>query len=154
VTLRDAGGYIAALPKAKQERQEWHAATEALIMAAEDRGPLMHAHTGMLRALNLARSLRFLGAVVIHFSAVLDALVKVSLRILAGSLCAPRGGISDDARGKCLDGQRFALFGEFDCDGRGTVRHRPSGDEEQCCRYELRSDHRVFPSLQTDIRIA
>jgi hypothetical protein len=30
----------------------WQAATEALIMAAEDRGPLMHARIGMLRALN------------------------------------------------------------------------------------------------------
>jgi hypothetical protein len=28
------------------------AATEALIMAAEDRGPLMHAGVGRLRALN------------------------------------------------------------------------------------------------------
>jgi hypothetical protein len=28
------------------------AATEALIMAAEDRGPLMHARIGVLRALN------------------------------------------------------------------------------------------------------
>jgi hypothetical protein len=37
---------------AKQERPEWQAAAEALIMAAEDRGPLMHAHIGMLRALN------------------------------------------------------------------------------------------------------
>ena len=52
VTLRDAGGYIAVLPKSKQESPEWQAATEALIMAAEDRGPLMHAHIGMLRALN------------------------------------------------------------------------------------------------------
>jgi hypothetical protein len=52
VTLRDAGGYIAALPRAKQESPEWQAATEAVIMAAEDRGPLMHAHVGMLRALN------------------------------------------------------------------------------------------------------
>jgi hypothetical protein len=52
VTLRDAGGYIAALPRAKQESPEWQAATEALIMAAEDRGRLMHAHIGMLRALN------------------------------------------------------------------------------------------------------
>jgi hypothetical protein len=51
VTLRDAGGYIAALPRAKQESPEWQAATEALIMAAEDRGPLMHARIGMLRAL-------------------------------------------------------------------------------------------------------
>jgi hypothetical protein len=52
VTLRDAGSYIAALPKAKQESPEWQAAAEALMMAAEDRGPLMHAHIGMLRALN------------------------------------------------------------------------------------------------------
>jgi hypothetical protein len=52
LTLRDAGGYIAALPRAKQEAQEWQAAAEALIMAAEDRGPMMHAHIGMLRALN------------------------------------------------------------------------------------------------------
>jgi hypothetical protein len=31
---------------------EWQAAIEALIMAAEGRGPLMHARVGMLRALN------------------------------------------------------------------------------------------------------
>jgi hypothetical protein len=29
---------------------EWQAAGEAVIMAAEDRGPLMHAHVGMMRA--------------------------------------------------------------------------------------------------------
>ena len=52
VTLRDAGSYIAALPRAKQESPEWQIAAEALIMAAEDRGPLMHAHVGMMRALN------------------------------------------------------------------------------------------------------
>jgi hypothetical protein len=52
MTLRDAGGYVAALPKVEQESPEWQAATEALIRAAEDRGPLMHAHIGMLRALN------------------------------------------------------------------------------------------------------
>jgi hypothetical protein len=28
----------------------WQAAIEALIMAAEDRGPLLHARVGMLRA--------------------------------------------------------------------------------------------------------
>jgi hypothetical protein len=33
-------------------RPRWQAATEALIMAAEDRGPLLHARVGMLRALN------------------------------------------------------------------------------------------------------
>ena len=32
-----------------------HAATAALIMAAERRGPLMHAHIGMLRALNFGK---------------------------------------------------------------------------------------------------
>jgi hypothetical protein len=52
VTLKDAADYIMKLPKAEQKLQEWQAATEALIMAAEDRGPLMHAHIGMLRALN------------------------------------------------------------------------------------------------------
>ena len=31
---------------------EWQAAAEALLMAAEDRGPLLHARVGMLRALN------------------------------------------------------------------------------------------------------
>jgi hypothetical protein len=40
------------LPKAKQDTREWQAATEALIMAAENRGPLMHARVGVLRALN------------------------------------------------------------------------------------------------------
>ena len=52
VTLRDAGEYIAALPATEQNLPEWQAATEALIMAAEDRGPLLHARVGMLRALN------------------------------------------------------------------------------------------------------
>jgi hypothetical protein len=40
------------LPKAEQRLEESQAATEALIMAAEDRGPLMHARIGVLRALN------------------------------------------------------------------------------------------------------
>jgi hypothetical protein len=31
---------------------KWQAAIEALLMAAEDRGPLMHARIGMMRALN------------------------------------------------------------------------------------------------------
>jgi hypothetical protein len=34
---------------------EWRAATEALIMAVEDRGPLMHAHVGMMLALHGAK---------------------------------------------------------------------------------------------------
>jgi hypothetical protein len=52
LTLRDAAAYIMKLPKAEQHLVEWQAATEALMMAAEDRGPLMHARIGVLRALN------------------------------------------------------------------------------------------------------
>jgi hypothetical protein len=52
VTLQDAGKYITKLPKVEQQLDEWQAATEALIMAAENRGPLLHARVGMLRALN------------------------------------------------------------------------------------------------------
>ena len=52
VTLEDAANYIQRLPKAEQDLEEWQVAVEALIMAAEDRGPLMHARIGVLRALN------------------------------------------------------------------------------------------------------
>jgi hypothetical protein len=40
------------LPTSEQNLEVWQAATEALIMAAEGRGPLMHARVGVLRALN------------------------------------------------------------------------------------------------------
>jgi hypothetical protein len=40
------------LPKAEQNLEAWQTAVEALIMAAEDRGPLTHARIGVLRALN------------------------------------------------------------------------------------------------------
>ena len=40
------------LPKAEQNLEAWQTAVETLIMAAENRGPLMHARIGMLRALN------------------------------------------------------------------------------------------------------
>ena len=52
MTLQDAANYIMKLPKAEQKLEVWQTATEALIMAAEGRGPLMHARIGMLRALN------------------------------------------------------------------------------------------------------
>jgi hypothetical protein len=52
VTFEDAAGYIMKLPKAERDRPEWQAAGEALIMAAEGRGPLLHARVGVLRALN------------------------------------------------------------------------------------------------------
>ena len=44
--------YIMKLPKAEQDLEAWQTAVEAMIMAAEDRGPLMHARIGVLRALN------------------------------------------------------------------------------------------------------
>lgn len=50
-TLRDAANYIMKLPKAEQAKKHWQTAAEAVLMAAEDRGPMMHAHIGMLQAL-------------------------------------------------------------------------------------------------------
>jgi hypothetical protein len=52
VTLADAPSYILKLKKAEQNSTEWQAAIEALLMAAEGRGPMMHARTGVLKALN------------------------------------------------------------------------------------------------------
>lgn len=51
-TLRDAAKYIERLPKPEQELPHWQAAVEALILAAEDCGPMLHARVGMLRALS------------------------------------------------------------------------------------------------------
>jgi hypothetical protein len=45
-TLRDAGEYIAALPKKE------HAARQALILEAESGGPRMLARIGVVQALN------------------------------------------------------------------------------------------------------
>jgi hypothetical protein len=50
-TLRDAANHIQKLPKAAQQLPHWQTAVEALIMAAEGRGPLLHARVGMLRAM-------------------------------------------------------------------------------------------------------
>jgi len=55
VTLKDAAAYILKLPKSKRQSPEWQAAGEAVIMAAEGRGPLMHAHVGMMLALHGAK---------------------------------------------------------------------------------------------------
>jgi hypothetical protein len=52
LTLRDAANHITSLPKAEQRQEHWQTAVEALIMAAEDRGPMMHSRIGVLRALN------------------------------------------------------------------------------------------------------
>lgn len=52
VTLRDAGMLIQKLPKAKADEPAWQAAIEALMLAAEERGPLMHAEIGLRKALH------------------------------------------------------------------------------------------------------
>jgi hypothetical protein len=52
ITLKDAADYITRLPKAEHESPHWKAAIEALIMAAEDRGPPLHARVGVMQALN------------------------------------------------------------------------------------------------------
>jgi hypothetical protein len=54
-TLKDAAAYILKLPESEQQSPEWQAAAEAVMMAAEDRGPLMHAHVGMMLALHGAK---------------------------------------------------------------------------------------------------
>jgi hypothetical protein len=46
VTLRDAGEYIAALPKAQHDAPEWQAAMEALMLVVERGGPTMLAASG------------------------------------------------------------------------------------------------------------
>jgi hypothetical protein len=51
-TLLDAGRYVEALPKATHDRLEWQTATQFLLMAAEDRFPVMFAHIALLKALN------------------------------------------------------------------------------------------------------
>jgi hypothetical protein len=51
LTLKDAADYIMKLPKAEQKHEKWQTAAEVLIMAAEGRGPLMHARIGVLQAL-------------------------------------------------------------------------------------------------------
>jgi hypothetical protein len=52
VRLRDAAHYITKLPKAEHDAEEWQAATQALLLVAEQDGPAMFARIGVLRALN------------------------------------------------------------------------------------------------------
>ena len=51
-TLRDAAIYIMNLPVSDKRKPHWKAAAQALLMAAEDRGPLMHPRIAMLQALS------------------------------------------------------------------------------------------------------
>jgi hypothetical protein len=52
VTLSDARDYLIGLPKARHSSEPVQTAIEAVMMAAEGRGPLMHAHIGMSQAIN------------------------------------------------------------------------------------------------------
>jgi hypothetical protein len=51
-TLRDAAEYMMKLPASERRKPHWQTAALVLLMAAEDRGPLMHARIGMLKALS------------------------------------------------------------------------------------------------------
>jgi hypothetical protein len=53
--LLDAGRYIEVLPKAKHERPEWQTAIHFLLMAAEERLPVMFANIALLKALNAGK---------------------------------------------------------------------------------------------------
>jgi hypothetical protein len=52
VTLRDAGDYIANLPKKESGLPEWLTAIQALMLVVEQNGPSMFARIGVMRALN------------------------------------------------------------------------------------------------------
>jgi hypothetical protein len=53
-TLRDAGEYIQALPRAKL-KPEWEIAAETLLAAVEGSGPLMFAEIAMRKAVNAGK---------------------------------------------------------------------------------------------------
>jgi hypothetical protein len=75
VTLRDAADCIMKLPKSKQQSPEWQAAGEAVMMAAEDRGPLMH-----LAALMKTSAIRPMRAPIWQFGALIRANHRFSPR--------------------------------------------------------------------------
>ena len=52
-TLRDAANYIRMLPQPERDCQEWRLAVQLVIDAAEDRGPILFAHMGIARALEV-----------------------------------------------------------------------------------------------------
>ena len=52
ITLRDAADYITALPKKEAALPEWQAAIEALMVVVQQRGPMMMARIGVMKALN------------------------------------------------------------------------------------------------------
>jgi hypothetical protein len=54
-SLRDAGNFIASLPKSVQDRPEWQTATEALLLVVECDGDPMLAHIGIMQALRATK---------------------------------------------------------------------------------------------------
>jgi len=50
LTLREAAEFIKRLPETERDRPEWRLAIQMLIDAAEDRGPMLFARVGLLRA--------------------------------------------------------------------------------------------------------
>ena len=54
-TLRDAGEYMQALPRAKLKQPEWEIAAEMLLAAVEGSGPLMFAEIAMRKAVNAGK---------------------------------------------------------------------------------------------------
>jgi hypothetical protein len=52
VTLRDAGKFIANLPKREHDAPEWLTAIEALVLVVEGGGDTMLPFVGIMRALN------------------------------------------------------------------------------------------------------
>ena len=57
-TLRDAGEYTQALPRAKYKQPEWQIAAEMLLEALEGKGPLMFAEIAMRKAVNAEKKAR------------------------------------------------------------------------------------------------
>jgi hypothetical protein len=51
-TLRDAGNYIAGLPKREHDKPAWLAAIEALMLVVEYGGDTMLPRVGIMRALH------------------------------------------------------------------------------------------------------
>jgi hypothetical protein len=51
ITLRDAAAYIAELPEAEQQAEEWQTAARCLVDTAKGSNLMMHARIVMLRAL-------------------------------------------------------------------------------------------------------
>lgn len=89
-TLREAANLIQKLPKAQQRLPHWQAAIQALIMAAEERGPLLHARVGMSRALNHGKERVYSDRKETHWS---KRKLKRDVRTLAKigiQICIPR----------------------------------------------------------------